>query len=300
MPKPNASTGLRSEQLLLALSRALAGEPRALRELLARHGGLPSPRPNLELAAAFGEEVARHGLRARRLLEALASDESSAERAEAFLPVAAAFGFASLAIGEEDEASSLRALFELASDERPPVRLGARSALSQLGTRRKDGADRLVACFIAWTEAEDREARWWAEGVALELVAERKPMMGLSEPAQLFEVLERILGDLEGAPRAAQRSAARRRAMNVLPDTLAAVVGMLRGGDAWLEGRCAEARDPELRQAFAATIERLRKRGSGEKAETLRALEAALAASAKPPRDPTRSHERSGRGRRRG
>ncbi|HEV3032763.1 MAG TPA: hypothetical protein VG319_14035, partial [Polyangia bacterium] len=53
-----AGEGLRSEPLRAALREALAGRPVALEQLLVRHGGGPDPRPNLKLAAAFGDEMA--------------------------------------------------------------------------------------------------------------------------------------------------------------------------------------------------------------------------------------------------
>jgi hypothetical protein len=309
MAKRASATGLRSEQLKSALARALEGEPRLLRDLLSRHGGLPSPRPNLDLAAAFGEEIAPHGAKARRLLEALAREEADTDRAEAFLPVAAAFGFASLLLeghGAEgggaargaEEAACLRALYELASDERPPVRLGALGALEGLGKRQSGGADRLARCFAEWVDEEEREPRWWALSVALELIADRQAVAGLKDPPALFEVVDRIIDDVVNAPRAAERSGARRRVLKVLPAALATMVTSLRGGSAWLEARCGDARDPGLREVLDEAIERLRKRGGAEKAETLRALTSALASSAKPPRDPSRSNEPArGRGR---
>src|SRR5262249_50272824 len=50
--------GWTSEPLREALRDALAGRVAPLATLLARHGGGPDPRPNLRLAAAFGDEMA--------------------------------------------------------------------------------------------------------------------------------------------------------------------------------------------------------------------------------------------------
>ncbi len=290
--------GLQSEALRSALEKALAGEPRALEDLLARFGGLPSPRPNLTLAAAFGEELAGRE-RALPLLERLARDDAPGDTARAFLPVAAAYGLALRVARGADVEAAWEALFALATDDRPPVRIGVVGALAHLAPRIPGGADVLVARFARWSgHDEDREERWSALAVALEVVAERHTLAGVTDEGAFFAWLERVVADVTLAPRAAERSVARRRAVVGLPPALAAAVSAKRGGAAFFEARCAEARDPELRRVLEETIERLRKRGGAEKPETLRAFAEALASSKKPPRDPTRSNEAArGRGR---
>jgi hypothetical protein len=67
-------------------------------------------------------------------------------------------------------------------------------------------------------------------------------------------------------------------------------------GVAWLEAECRRAKQVDVRGALEHAIGRLRKRGASEKVETLEALAAALDSSAKPPRDPARIREGTGRG----
>src|SRR5258708_4013938 len=86
--------GLKSEALLLALQDALSGSPERLGDLLARHGGLPGPKPNVKLAAAFGIEVAALPGKVAQLLTRLGNNDAAPDNGKAFLPVAAAHGWA--------------------------------------------------------------------------------------------------------------------------------------------------------------------------------------------------------------
>src|SRR5690606_7647327 len=101
--RSNAQLGLQSEALKAALERAIAGDDRVLRQLLSRFGGMPSPRPNLPLAAAFGEDAARYGAAALPLLASLAAEDASVDERESYLPVAAAHGLTSLLARGESE-----------------------------------------------------------------------------------------------------------------------------------------------------------------------------------------------------
>jgi len=90
--------GLKSEALRAALQKALAGRDDDLLRLLAHHGGLPAPRPNFDLAAAFGVEVAAHPGDVTRLLARLAADDAAPDTAQAYLPVAAVYGYVYLTL----------------------------------------------------------------------------------------------------------------------------------------------------------------------------------------------------------
>jgi hypothetical protein len=296
--KGTTQSGLQSEALKSALEKALAGDATGLEDLLARFGGLPSPRPHLALAAAFGEELASRDRGALALLTRLARDPSPANTPTAFLPVAAAHGFAARLAQGKDVEAAWDALFALAADERTPVRIGTIAALAQLAPRSPGGADLLIKRFAAWCDHDNREERWGALGVALEVIAERHTLETVDDLPALFEWLDRVLDDVAAAPRSSERSSSRRRVFIGLPPALATAVASKRPGAAWLEERCRGARHPDLRQALEETIERLRRRGGAEKVETLKALADALASSKKPPRDPTRSNEPArGRGR---
>jgi hypothetical protein len=281
-----ANVELRSGDLRSALAEALAGRGARLADLLARHGGLPGARPNLALAAAFGEAIAvgQDDRRARRVIEELAAERAT-EGARVFLPVAAAYG--AVARLGSDPGSAWAAVSELTADDRAPVRVGLIAALA--AWVEKGSADELVTRATEWLEIEDREHRFAAIAIALEVLA--VGVGRVRDRMHLFDWLDRALAEIAGAPRAAERGPGRRRALASLPRAAASVTSGLRGepdGMGWLMARCADATHPDLRAAFDETIGTLRKGAHAQPPATLAALRTALASSAKPPRDPAR------------
>ena len=100
-PTMSTGEGLTSEPLRAALrdTRSLGAAPPRSRRSSARHGGGPDPRPNLKLAAAFGDEMAGldvDGRAATRLLRRLGADDAAPDTREVFLPMAAAHGWVGL------------------------------------------------------------------------------------------------------------------------------------------------------------------------------------------------------------
>ncbi|HEY8428306.1 MAG TPA: hypothetical protein VIL20_08025 [Sandaracinaceae bacterium] len=280
--------GLRSEELRAALVDALAGRPSRLGDLLARHGGLPGPKPNLALAAAFGEAVAGAGKSARALLETLRTDPADAQSARVFLPIAAAYGYAAR-LGS-DPRDAWTGILELTADDRAPVRIALVAALSAWSARGAGNVDRLIAEAGAWLELADREHAYASQAIVLDVVADRRGLEGLQDPPALLDWLSRVLGAIASAPRSAERSAARRKLLAALPGALAETAASLRGahdGIAWLTERAAEAHPVDLHRAMERTIEELRRGARAQRTEVIEALHAALATTVKPPRDPT-------------
>lgn len=299
----DVETGLRSEALRAALDEALAGRCARLAELLARHGGLPGPRPNLALAAAFGEALARAGNGARRVLEVLALDEAKPDTARDFLPIAAAFG--AVARLDVDGAHAWDALFELASDDRAVVRVGLVSAFGGWLARTPANVDVLVARGDRWIEHPDREHRFAACAIVLDVIAAERRRVDASRDRQaLLAWVERVIAEIARAPRAAERSPARRRILAALPGALVEIASSMRGHDegmSWLVARLAEARHPDLRVAMEHTIDGLRRGGQAQGGAAIQTMRTALASSAKPPRDPSRIRlGMSGRGKKGG
>lgn len=301
-----AEEGLKSEHLTEALSRALAGDGARLADLLARFGGLPGPRPNHALAAAFGDVVgALDGeLRARaaKVLTAIGADDAAPDTARVFLPVAAAFGWTArlrTVKSRGDVAAAERALMELAADERAPVRAGAIAALVEHAAR--GHADALVVLMGEQLAEEDRERRWGALGTLLEAFTDKRAIASLTTGRDaLLEHVTALIVDLADAPRAAERSDARRRALLALGPAVSAMTAAFRDvGIAWLEARCSEAKHPDLRRSLDTALSRLRARGDALRPEELARLGEALASSAKPPRDPSRIRDGTGRGKKR-
>jgi hypothetical protein len=291
--------GLRSEPLRAALAAALAGKPAALEDLLRRHGDGDGARPNLRLAAAFGAELGALPGPAARLLDRLGASDAAPDTADVFLPIAAAHGWVGRLRAGREIGPAWAALVTLAGDERTPVRMGTLDALASFAAKRGRG-DALLAQAIDWLELDDREIRFGAAGVVVEVFADRQALAALADPETLLDYLSRAIAAVAGASRAAERSDARRRLLLALPRTLVAVAAGLRAGDrgaAWLEEECRGARHPDARAALSRAVVILADKHAGQGAALADGLRAALEGSAKPPRDPTRIRPGAARGR---
>ncbi len=290
--------GLKSEALRLALQDALRGLPERLEELLARHGAASSLRPNLTLAAAFGTEIAGLEGRVDQLLLRLGAEDAAPDDARAFLPVAAAHGWAGRLREGKDEAAAWHALHELAADERAPVRLGTLDALANLAIR-PGFADRLLEAAMGWLDHDgDRELLFGSAALVLEAFGDPKLLTNITSHDALLDYLTRTLRAIEDAPRSAERSEGRRRVLMSIPRALTNVAVGLRAGDRgmlWLTAECERAEHPDLRRALSQTTEQVRTSGrtQGDVAERLKQT---LEASAKPLRDPSRVRPGTGRG----
>lgn len=288
--------GLKSEALRAALDEALAGRAQRLEELLARHGGMPSPRPNLKLAQAFGAELATREGRVAALLQRLSADISAPDSAQVFLPIAAAHGFAQRLREERDQEIGWSALEQLCADERGPVRVGTLAALTTLAAR-EGWADRVVARADQWLEQqEDRELCFGAAALAVEVLSDARVLSVVRDAEALLAYLTRVIDRVGNAPRSAERSDGRRRALTSLAHTLPRVVSALRSGERghdWLTAECARAKHPDLRRMLSDCIVKLTAQGG---ASGTTAPRDALADSAKPLRDPTLPRKGTGRG----
>jgi hypothetical protein len=294
---PGPSEGLRNDALRAALVGALAGKIAPLEDLLCRAGG-HGTRPNLRLAAAFGAEMMSLPGTVAPLLRRLGENDAAPDTPPVFLPVAAAHGWVGRLRGDREVDSAWDALAALAGDERMPVRIGTLDALTSFATRPR-GADTLVARAGDWLEIEDREICFGATAVVVEVFANRQALAGLSDPQPLLDYLSRAITAVAEAPRAAERSDARRRLLLALPKTLGAAViafGAGHRGATWLEEECRSAKHPDLRAALSNTILALGDKASGQGAALAQQLRSTLEGSAKPPRDPTRKRPGSARG----
>lgn len=282
---------IRNEDLRRALDDAAQRKPSRLGDLLARNSGLPGPRPNVAFAEVVGIAIAERPLReADAILAPLAAEDAAPDTSLAFLPIVAAYGYTALIRAKKNERGAWLALAELAADERTPVRVATSQALAQLATRDPRGGDVLVGAMRAWFELEDREIRWGSLATALDALVERDALTTVRDREALLALASDWIAQLADAPRAAERSDARRRSFASFAVAAAAFVRDIHGtvdGATWLEMECARAYHPDVRRSFETAIERLKKRGASERAYVLEALTKALASSAKPPRDPT-------------
>jgi hypothetical protein len=291
--------GLRSEALRNALAQAMAGRANRLEDLLARHGGLPGPSPNLDLAAAFGEELASLPGEALRVLERLHA-EGEDDAARTFLPIAAAHGWAACIRAGRHAPRAWAALAELAADDRAPVLSGALEALRSLA-QRGDGPDALLAHADDWLESADRDIRFGATALAVRALGQPGVLEAAQDPETVLGYLSRVIDALSGAPRAAARNAGFRRALDALPPTVARVVTGFSFGDRgqqWLAAECERARHPEVRKALGDGIDALRRGAHAQRAAVVESLRQSLDSSKKPLRDPSRVRQGTGRGKR--
>lgn len=287
--------GLKSEALLAALNEALTGKYARLEDLLARHGNMPSPKPNLRLAQAFGAELASAGGQVLALLKRFSAEDAAPDTAQVFLPIAAAHGWANRLREQRDSEAAWAALEELCADERGPVRVGALDALVMLASR-EGWADKLVERATQWLETDDRELRFGAAALVVEVLGHKLVMASVRDGAGLLAYQASVIDAIADAPRAAERSEGRRRALTSLSLSLPTVVAALRADDqglTWLLAECERNSHPDVRRVLSDTIVKLQAQGATAGAESLRA---ALVASAKPLRDPTLVRKGTGRG----
>jgi hypothetical protein len=303
-----AVEGLKNEALRTALRNAAANPARAyepLAQLLAKSGGLPGVRPNLALAAAFGVEIAQLGERhVTSLLDQLASEDAAPDTPRAFLPVAAAHGYAqclSAASSALDVESGWRGLQLLAADERAPVRTGACSALATFAAH--DGnVDVFVERAQGWLAENDRELSYGAVAGAIEVLSDSRLLGSVRNHEALLSFLTSVLETLADAPRSAERSVGRRRLLRALPNMLANLIATSRaaaaGSSEWFREVCENTRDPELRSTLSQTLQRLAELRNAPARALIDEMRAVLEASQKPLRDAARVRPGTGRGKR--
>jgi hypothetical protein len=254
-----------------SLARALdTGDFRDLLERAAPGMGLPGPRPRLELSREIGHAIARERARGSKLARSLAASE----REEAKLVAAAAFA-ASLVSGG-GRAEPLAALQELAEDPRAVVRIGVIDAVRTFVTADVAAG---IAELAAWTDG------FLQAHVALEALVDRQILANLPGADAVRPLLDAAFHLADAAPRAADRWQGVRVLRQGLPAQIAAFVGRFSELFAWLLERAAATR-PETREVLEATAEALL-RASFRRTD-VEVLRAALAKSAKAPRDPSR------------
>ncbi|WP_437280600.1 hypothetical protein WME90_08575 [Sorangium sp. So ce375] len=296
---------LRNPKIDAAIERAAQlGDPAELLALLDRSSGLPArrggvrapgpdlgpnaplPRVNMDLARAVGAAIADRGAPAERLVRALCSTT------EEYALIVAAQALASLAVQGAARASGagrapragggrggfdpLEGLEELAEDPRRVVRDGVVAALRAVIAARGDA---LVGELSSWTDG------YLQAYVALEALAERTLLAGLSAGAELVARLEEAFVLSDRSARADERLQGLRLLRQGMPAQIAAFAGRFPEVVRWLEEK-TRAERPESRAVVSEAIAALRK-ASFSIAEVDR-LSAALSATAPPARDAAR------------
>jgi hypothetical protein len=286
----------------VALDQALRGRLDDLQGLLARHGNMPSPAPNLELAAAFGIEIASQPRDVTALLTTLAATHADADTADVFVPIAAAYGWVALTRSSPDHQAAWNAVHDFLADERPPVLMGIRDALVRhCGYPYQ--ADGLIAQVLRWMDDDGEDAQFGVAAAITEVFAKKSIITKLAEPSLLRDFLSRALAAVGDAPRSASRWDSYRRLLAALPVGIAACVASAGSGSvlahaahAWLNNECTIAREPSVRSILSQAIIQLRAPSHGLAASQVDALHAALAAGTKPTRRAERMRPGQGRG----
>jgi hypothetical protein len=262
---------------------------------------MPTSRPNLDLGAAFGAEVASQPRDVTKLLTVLMNTNTEADTADIFVPMAAAYGWAALVQAAENQLA-WNALHELLADERAPIRVGVQDALVRL-CGHPGQADRLLVQSLRWMDEDERDPQYGVVALITETFAKKAFIAHLTDKSLLRTFLSRALATIANAPRSASRWDSYRRLQVALPHGLAACLAnagstspLAHATLAWLKDECGNARGEPERDILSEAIGQLRAPARGLAAGAVNALEAALAAGAKPPRDAARIRPSQGRG----
>lgn len=294
-----AEAGLQSDAMQKALLTAVAGDERPLFAVLRRFSGLPGVRANVKLAEAFGESVASLGAKtgvplATGMLR-LHADVAEGGTDLEFLPICAVFALGALGartIREElagkVEISKKKGavpmsrtihelLHEAADDLRYRVRDAVPENLARLGEFAKDS---LLHELVEWTDG------YFHGRAALLALTNARFLHAVSDSDAVAARLSECFTLLAKA----QRSTARFPGFKALLEASQTVPGIfaLAHGNVIVDTLIpfAKTEEPYMRdtlQKFANDL-----RSSGRMGEEANRVEAALAASKKAPRDPSR------------
>ncbi|EYF08337.1 hypothetical protein [Chondromyces apiculatus] len=243
--KSSPAAGLKSERLEAALARALDGDVDELIDQLTRASGMPGPRPNLDLARAMGQAIARAGGRGVELLKVLAAQEK-----REYLQMVVAHGYATRAAEGKADASEL--LQRLAEDPHKQIRDGVVDALRALLEARGEA---VIGPLAAWTDG------YLQASVVLAALGEREVLARLPGNAA-SEVLARLDESFDLAdksPRAAERLQGVRQLREGMPRQIALFASRFPETIGWLEQRAANTERPESRQVIDEALTALRK-----------------------------------------
>src|ERR1700760_3243458 len=144
--------GFRSEALTVAFDEAVAGDPRALYELLARVGGLPGPRANAGVVLAFSNECTARGKRTDALVTQMAMMDVDAAPGASKYEIVPMCGVAALGARAASDPTAMRAistLHDCAEDLRFRVRDTVAEALARIGEAR---GEPLVHDLASWMD----------------------------------------------------------------------------------------------------------------------------------------------------
>lgn len=271
--------GFRDEALTRALDEAILGDARSLYELLARVSGLPGPRANMALVAAFASECAARGARADAMVIKMATlhvDTAPGASKYEILPMC---GVAALGARAATDATALRALstlHECAEDMRYRVRDCVAQALSRIGEQRGDA---LVHDLAGWMDGFHHAS------AVLEALCDKAWLAKIESPDAVLLRLDEAFLLARNATRASERYPGYKAlvdALSIAPGAAAARFGVVVFD---LLVKWSTVKEPMLREAIEKNLGGTKL--AGRFADDIARVRAALDASAPIRRDPT-------------
>jgi hypothetical protein len=285
---PARSQGFRSEALSRALEEAVAGDARALYELLARVGGLPGPRANAGVILAFANECAARGKSADALVAKMAQlDVDTAPGASKYeiLPMCGVAALGARAASDPLAMRAITILHDCAEDLRFRVRECVAEALARIGEQR---GEPLVHDVAHWMDG------YFHAAAVLQALADPRWLTRMNAADSVVARLDDAFELLKNAPRAASRYPGFKALVDALEK--APVEAAARFGVPVFDmlSRWGTTKDPALRALVKKVL--LSPRLGGRFAEEVEKAKAALTAAEAPRRDP-RSYVGPTRGR---
>jgi hypothetical protein len=285
---PAHSQGFRSEALTRALDDAVAGDARALYELLARVGGLPGPRANAGVVLAFANECVARGPKADALVAQMATLDVDAAPGASKYEIIPMCGVAALGARAASDAAAMRALATLhdcAEDLRFRVRDEVAEALARIGEARGEA---LAHDLASWMDG------YFHAAAVLRALADPRWLTRIASGDVVIARLDEGFELLKNAPRATARYPGFKSLLEIMK--VAPVEAAARFGVPVFDllARWSAAKDPVLREIVSKVLSapKLAGRFAAEVARTRGALQATEA----PRRDP-RSYVGPTRGR---
>ena len=282
----------RDEGLGVALDLAISKDRAPLYDKLRRACGLPGPRLNAGLVSAFASEVARRGAIADRLIAAMLSineDIAPYGHVDEILPILGVAAAAARANADPKARKDLLEMLEEAScDSRSRVRDEVASALILVGNT---VGPKFAGELRRWIAHEQPYLGRAALTALLDV-----ELLATLGPEHSAELLDTMLVRIKDAHRAEKRHDGFRKflraAMLVAPAMIARHPTAIE-----VVVKHAASQDVDVRSVLEASVDPIRHSRNSERADV---IEAALAKSKKPSRDPRwdRLPGKRGRGKR--
>lgn len=281
----------RDEAIGKALDEAIAGNRAPFYDKMRRASGLPGPRFNDALVRAFANECARRGAECDALLAALRAfhdDIAKHGHVDEFLAILGIAGTGARAAADKKARKKLmEPIAEASRDSRTRIRVEVTHALISIGMEEGEVFGNTLRM---WAEDEDA----YVVQAALEATAngELLPKLG---PEHASAILDLAYKRIYNESRSGRRSEAFNRLMRAMAVLPAQIVGRYPQLTEVIE-KHIHTKDEDVRIAIEEVLPAIKKGRAHERAA---AIEAALASTKKPSRDPRWDRLPGKRGRRR-